>query len=159
VRPPYGLLLNTFPRTVKRAACICTILASCLLAATLSACGSASSTISPHTGDAFFAEAFAAHAGGLECEGRGTVARLLPDDTGGDRHQRFIVTLSSGQTLLIAHNINVASPVEGLEVGDSVSFKGEYEWNVYGGLVHWTHRDPGGSHVAGWVELEGNTFQ
>jgi hypothetical protein len=109
--------------------------------------------------DAVFARAFADHANGLEVEGRGTVQRLLADDTTGERHQRFIVQLASGQTLLIAHNIDVAARVAGLQVGDTVSFKGEYEWNGQGGLVHWTHRDPGGSHPAGWIEDRGKTYQ
>ena len=106
----------------------------------------------PSSGDAVFAEAFAAHSSGLEVTGEGTVTRLLPDDTDGGRHQRFIVELASGQTLLIAHNIDVAARVNGLQVGDSVSFKGEYEWNDQGGLVHWTHRDSSGAHDDGWIE-------
>ena len=50
----------------------------------------------------------------LEVEGRGHVVRVLADDRQGARHQRFIVRLASGQTLLIAHNIDVAPRVQGL---------------------------------------------
>ena len=111
------------------------------------------------SGDAVLAQAFAAHAEGVEVEGTGIVARLLADDTEGDQHQRFIVELASGQTLLIAHNIDVAPRVEPLEVGDTVSFKGEYVWNDEGGVIHWTHHDPDGMHEAGWIEHEGRTYQ
>jgi len=92
-------------------------------------------------------------------EGSGTVTRVLSDDNEGSPHQRFIVTLPSGQTLLISHNIDLAHRVEGLSVGDSVSFKGEYEWNDKGGVVHWTHRDPEGRHEAGWIRHGGNTYE
>lgn len=54
--------------------------------------------------------------------------RVLADDLDGSRHQRFIVELSSGQTLLISHNIDVAPRIDGLNVGDSVRFNGEYVW-------------------------------
>jgi ABC-type glycerol-3-phosphate transport system substrate-binding protein len=109
--------------------------------------------------DAVFARAFEDMAEGLEVEGTGTVESVLEDDTEGSRHQRFIVRLGSGQTLLVAHNIDIAPRVRGLEVGDTVSFKGEYEWNEQGGVVHWTHHDPDGSHPAGWIEHEGRRYQ
>lgn len=109
--------------------------------------------------DADFARAFADRAGGLELEGQGTVSKLLADDTDGDRHQRFVVRLDSGQTLLVAHNIDVAPRVSALRLGDTVSFKGEYEWNEQGGIMHWTHHDPTGNHAAGWIRHEGRTYQ
>lgn len=91
--------------------------------------------------------------------GKGTVLRLLSDDTDGDRHQRFLVELSSGQTLLLVHNIDIAPRVEPLEVGDTVEFFGEYVWNDQGGLIHWTHHDPDGSHADGYIKVNGKTFQ
>jgi hypothetical protein len=111
------------------------------------------------SGDAVFAEAFAEQRSGLLVQGRGTVERLLADDTDGDRHQRFVVRLASGQTLLIVHNLDVAPRVEELQVGGPVAFKGEYEWNGQGGLVHWTHHDPDGSHAPGWIEFRGKKYQ
>ncbi|MGD8325140.1 MAG: DUF3465 domain-containing protein [Gammaproteobacteria bacterium] len=89
----------------------------------------------------------------------GTVARVLPDDENGDRHQRFVLELESGQTLLIAHNIDLAPRIDSLRPGDYVSFYGEYEWNEQGGVIHWTHADPTGRHVAGWLEHEGTRYQ
>jgi hypothetical protein len=46
-----------------------------------------------------------------------------------------------------------------LEVGDRVEFSGEYEWNERGGVIHWTHRDPAGQHVDGWIRHDGHTYQ
>jgi len=103
--------------------------------------------------------AFASGASGTQVESEGTVIRLLSDDLNGSRHQRFIVELSSGQTLLVTHNIDLAPRIDGLDVGDSVRFSGEYVWNERGGVIHWTHRDPRGRHVAGWLVHNGRTYQ
>jgi len=73
--------------------------------------------------------AFASGASDVQVEGEGKVIRVLADDLDYSRHQRFIVQLASGQTLLITHNINIAPRIDGLEVGDSVRFNGEYVWN------------------------------
>lgn len=75
------------------------------------------------------------------------------------RHQRFILTLSSGQTLLVAHNIDLAPRLASLKSGDSVAFNGVYEWNAKGGVIHWTHRDRSGRHQAGWLKHAGQTYQ
>lgn len=96
---------------------------------------------------------------GSQITGEGRVSKLLADDNDGSRHQRFIVTLSSGQTLLIAHNIDLAPRINGLQTGDSISFKGQYEANSKGGVVHWTHRDPAGRHEPGWLQHAGQTYQ
>jgi hypothetical protein len=82
----------------------------------------------------------------------GSVEVLLRDDLDGDRHQRFIIRLASGQTVLVVHNIDIAPRVANLAVGDRVTIAGEYEWNDRGGLIHWTHRDPRSSHADGWIE-------
>jgi hypothetical protein len=103
--------------------------------------------------------AFASRASYIQVEGEGAVTRVLPDDLSGLRHQRFIVQLALGQTVLIAHNIDVAPRIDGLAVGDSVRFNGEYVWNEKGGVVHWTHHDPQGRHVAGWVIHNGKTYK
>ena len=103
--------------------------------------------------------AFASRASDVQVEGEGKVIRVLADDLDGSRHQRFIVQLASGQTLLITHNIDIAPRITGLKVGDSVSFNGEYVWNEKGGVIHWTHHDPQGRHLAGWVIHDGKTYK
>lgn len=86
------------------------------------------------------------------------VTRLLSDDLSGDPHQRFIVQLQNQQTLLVAHNIDLAPRVP-LQVQDSVQIFGEYEWNAEGGVVHWTHQDPNQQHVDGWIQHLGIVYQ
>lgn len=95
----------------------------------------------------------------LQVQGAGQVSRVLPDDNKGSRHQRFILQLSTGQTILIAHNIDLAQRIDGLQEGDTVEFFGEYEWNDKGGVVHWTHHDPGGRHTDGWLKHNGTIYQ
>ena len=102
---------------------------------------------------------FSVQQSGALVTGAGQVSRILGDDSIGERHQRFILRLPSGQTVLIAHNIDIAPRVEGLNVGDTVSFHGEFEWNDKGGVVHWTHHDPQGSHESGWLKHAGRTYQ
>lgn len=95
----------------------------------------------------------------VQVQGAGVVDKILSDDNQGSRHQRFIVRMVSGQTVLIAHNIDIAPRVRPLAVGDEVQFNGEYDWNDKGGLVHWTHRDPQGRHEGGWIKRAGKIFQ
>ena len=101
----------------------------------------------------------AARRSDTQVQGSGTVTRVLSDDNDGSRHQRFILRLASGESLLVAHNIDLAPRVTGLKVGDTVSFNGEYEWNDRGGVIHWTHDDPRGSHVDGWLEHNGRRYK
>lgn len=109
--------------------------------------------------DSTLANAFANQTSNVQVEGRGAVVKVLPDDNDGSRHQRFIVRLASGQTILVAHNIDLGARISSLKDGDDVTFSGEYEWSPKGGIVHWTHRDPDGRHQAGWIEHNGQVFQ
>jgi len=103
--------------------------------------------------------AYKNHQSNVQVKGSGTIIRLLKDDNKGSRHQKFILKLSSGQTVLIAHNIDLAPRINSISKGDTVQFYGEYEWNKKGGVVHWTHRDPNGRHVGGWLKHNGSTYQ
>jgi len=40
----------------------------------------------------------------------------------GDRHQRFIIRVDSRQTVLVAHNIDIAKRIDELKKGDVVIF-------------------------------------
>ncbi len=95
----------------------------------------------------------------LQIEGEGTVIKLLADDNRGSRHQRFILRLPTGLTLLVAHNIDLAPKIAGLKVGDNVAFAGEYKWSDKGGTLHWTHHDPQRRHGDGWLRHEGRIYQ
>jgi hypothetical protein len=105
------------------------------------------------------ASAFREQKSGVQVTGEGVVAKMLSDDNDGDRHQRFILSLASGQSVLVAHNIDVAPRLTTLDKGDSVAFNGVYEWNAKGGLIHWTHHDPNGQHQSGWLKHNGETYR
>ncbi|MEO0998769.1 MAG: DUF3465 domain-containing protein, partial [Pseudomonadota bacterium] len=77
-------------------------------------------------GSEALASAFARRANDEWVEARVTVVRLLADDNDGSRHQRFVAASAGGQTVLVAHNIDLAERVP-LAVGDSVYLRGQYE--------------------------------
>lgn len=95
----------------------------------------------------------------IQVSGSGKIKKILPDDNEGSRHQKFIIELGSGQTILISHNIDIAKKINSLQIGDEIEFYGEYEWNSKGGVVHWTHHDPNGSHEDGWLKHGGRIYQ
>ncbi len=109
--------------------------------------------------DSVLGQAFESNRSDIQVKGSGTVIRLLPDDTQGSKHQKFILRLQSKQTILVSHNIDLAPRISSLNVGDTVQFYGEYEWNKKGGVVHWTHKDPNGRHVHGWLKHNGRLYQ
>lgn len=95
----------------------------------------------------------------LWISGSGEIIKLLPDDNKGSRHQRFLIKVNPTQTILIAHNIDLADRVANLQLGDMIQFYGEYEWNEKGGVVHWTHHDPAGKKSGGWIKYHNITYQ
>ncbi len=95
----------------------------------------------------------------FQIQDSGTVIKNLPDDLKGSRHQKFILKNKTGETVLVAHNIDLAPKIKSLKEGDRVDFYGEYEWNPRGGVVHWTHHDPKGRHISGWLKHKGKTYQ
>ncbi|PIE25517.1 MAG: hypothetical protein CSA62_01015 [Planctomycetota bacterium] len=110
-------------------------------------------------GAAAIERAFARRQSDLIVEVEARVKHVLPDDNDGSRHQRFILTLPGGRTVLVAHNIDLAPRVPGLSKGDRVVVRGEYEWSEKGGVLHWTHHDPRGRHPEGWIEHEGKRYR
>ncbi|OYW39938.1 MAG: hypothetical protein B7Z35_02525 [Hydrogenophilales bacterium 12-61-10] len=111
------------------------------------------------SGNTAIDEAFSSRRGNQQVEGQGAVVKLLADDNNGSRHQRFIVRLESGLTVLIAHNIDLAPRVDALRAGDVIAFSGEYEWTSKGGVIHWTHHDPQVRHPDGWLRHAGRLYQ
>ena len=109
--------------------------------------------------DSLLRSAYENHQSDLQVRGSGKVIRILPDDNYGSRHQKFILELGSKQTLLVAHNIDLAPRISNLRVGDYIEFYGEYEWNNKGGVLHWTHRDPRNNHAHGWLKHNGQVYE
>lgn len=107
----------------------------------------------PAHGGTAVTDLFRSRRSNVEVETGARVVRLLPDDREGSPHQRFLVRVAGGTTVLVAHNVDLAPRVS-LMPGDSVELRGEYEWNDKGGVIHWTHPDPAGRHEAGWIRRE-----
>ena len=86
--------------------------------------------------------------------------RGLTDETSETgTHQRLILDLDgSTQTLLVTNNVSIGKRVPAA-VGDHLLVHGEYVWNEQGGLVHFTHHDPQGSHEGGWIDRLGVRYQ
>lgn len=95
----------------------------------------------------------------IQVEGDGTVKAILRDDLKGSRHQKFILTLPTGITVLVSHNIDLAPRIDTIKIGDQVAFYGEYEWNEKGGVIHWTHHDPKNKHIGGWLKHNGRVYR
>lgn len=91
-------------------------------------------------------------------EATGLVKKLLTDDTSASCHQRFILDRRNGQTLLVAHNTDLAARVP-LGLGDRIRVRGMYEWNELGGLVHWTHFDPMGIEEGGFIQYRTKLYR
>jgi len=114
-------------------------------------------SVSPADAGAVHA-AFAAHRSGVWLETQGTVQRILPDDNEGSRHQRFILDVGNGRTVMVAHNIDLADRVP-VGVGDTLVLRGRYEWNERGGVIHWTHHDPQGRNDGGWIRKSATLYR
>jgi hypothetical protein len=128
--------------------------AAAILAAWLAACGG-----SAQPDDAAIVSDFQNHRSNVEVTADGTVVRVLPDRSSATGvHEQFIVKLSSGDiTIEVEHNISIAARVP-VGLGDHVIVHGEYVWNAQGGLIHFTHHDPRGTHEGGYIQDNGKTY-
>lgn len=114
--------------------------------------------IAPEGGDREIAGAFKSRRSGFPVGSHGRLVRIMDDDREGVPHQRFILEPRTGQIVLVSHNLNLAERVP-LSVGDDVEFHGMDEWNVRGGIIHWTHDDPAARRAGGWLRHEGFLFR
>jgi hypothetical protein len=128
--------------------------AAVLIAAWLVACGG-----SAQADDAAIVADFQSHRSNVEVTADGTVVRLLPDRTSSTgTHEQFIIKLASQDlTVEIEHNFSIAARVPVAE-GDHVIVHGEYIWTAKGGLIHFTHHDPQGTHEGGYIVDNGKTY-
>jgi len=104
-------------------------------------------------------QAYQQQSSNVQVQAQGVVKAILPDDNQGSRHQKMILKLNNGLTILIAHNIDLAPRIDGLRKGEIVEFYGEYEYSQKGGVIHWTHHDPQGKHINGWLKYQGKMYQ
>jgi hypothetical protein len=120
----------------------------------LAACGA-----SAQPDDAAIVNDFHNHQSNVEVTADATVVRLLADRTSSTgTHEQFIIKLASGDlTIEVEHNISIAARVP-VKEGDHVIVHGEYVWNAQGGLIHFTHHDPQGTHEGGYIQDGGMTY-
>ena len=117
------------------------------------------SNLKMHADDKKKKKAFQQRISDLQVHSAGQVQAVLPDDQQGSAHQKFILKLSTQQTVLVAHNIDLSARLQNLKQGDTVEFYGEYEYSPQGGVIHWTHHDPQKKHVDGWLKYNGQIYQ
>jgi hypothetical protein len=74
-------------------------------------------------------------------------------------HEGFLLKLDGDcdLTLKVETNVSITGPVP-IHRGEIVIVKGEYVYDPLGGILHWTHHDPEGRHVAGYVVSDGKTY-
>jgi len=53
----------------------------------------------------------------IQVQAQGIVKAVLPDDNQGSKHQKMILKLENGLTVLIAHNIDLAPRIDELKKG------------------------------------------
>lgn len=119
---------------------------------------SQSEAASSNAGDLEIVNAQNDHAQNVMVTITAVVKKLLPDDRDGSPHQRFLLGLSNGTTVLVAHNISLA-PYVPLREGDWVTISGEYIWNEKGGVLHYTHHTTNRKHRGGYIEYNRQTYQ
>jgi len=86
------------------------------------------------------------------------VKKMLKYDDRGLPHEKFLLLLSNGTTILVAHNTKMA-PYVPLQPGDLVTVSGEYIWNAKGGLIHWTHHSDTPNHKGGYIDFNGRRYE
>ena len=104
-------------------------------------------------------QAFIDQRSNIQVQSSGRVKAILRDDNEGSRHQKFILELKHGLTVLVAHNIDLSPRLKKKKKGEIVEFYGEYEYSHQGGVLHWTHHDPQKKHADGGLKYKGRTDQ
>lgn len=102
-------------------------------------------------------DAYRYHQTGMMAEVTGTVARVLLDDKGDPRHQKFIIRMPNGQSLLVLHD-QVSGDRVPVKVDDTVLVRGEYQWTETGGTLRFTQRDYSPRRMHGWIEHQGRRY-
>lgn len=83
-----------------------------------------------------------------------TVVEILPDDTQGLPHQKWVVQLSSGAKVNAVYNSDMGARIP-VKIGAKMALGGEFKMTNIGPLIHWLHYDPRGQRPDGYVEMNG----
>jgi len=106
--------------------------------------------------------AFAAQRSRVEVTASGSVTRVLGTRQGpSGNHEGFLVRLSGPAanplTIRVEDNVDITGPIP-IAPGDRVEVRGEYIYAADGGLIHFTHHNPRGSHPGGYVRVGDKVF-
>jgi hypothetical protein len=104
---------------------------------------------------------YASGSSGVEVIAQGTVLGVLGTNEGpSGEHEGFLLGLKQDCDLMlrVETNVDITGPVP-VQDGQVVTVKGQFEDDAEGGVIHWTHHDPSGRHVAGYVEIAGKLYQ
>lgn len=95
-------------------------------------------------------------ASAVEVTASGSVARLLGNYTSRTgTHEGFLLT-SGDLKIRVENNTTITGHIP-LSKGEAVSLQGQYECND--GVIHWTHHDPRGRHIGGFIEAGGKIYR
>lgn len=92
----------------------------------------------------------------MEAHLTGNVARVLGIRPGVSGSHEGFIFVTAGRPLKVEDNVDITGVIP-LRAGDPVELLGQYECND--GVIHWTHRDPRGRHVGGYIRVHGQTYQ
>ncbi|HEV3152526.1 MAG TPA: DUF3465 domain-containing protein [Candidatus Baltobacteraceae bacterium] len=97
-----------------------------------------------------------------EIRDSGTVVRVLGY---GGSHEGFLlmIPLAAGngsdrvlRAFRVEDNTDITGPIP-LHAGERIAFQGQFECSD--DAIHWTHRDPAGRHIDGYIEADGKTYR
>lgn len=98
--------------------------------------------------------AYDARTSNIMVETEARVVLLLPDIEDVGKYQEFKIELENGHVVRVLHDLDQADRVP-VAVSSKIRLRGEYDWSVDGGVIHWTHDDPEGQREGGWIEYLG----
>lgn len=85
-----------------------------------------------------------------------SVVRVLGEREGrSGEHEGFIIR-ANGRTFKVEDNVGITGPIP-LRRGDALSLLGQLECDDY--VIHWTHHDPRGRHMPGYVKVNGRVYE
>jgi len=95
-------------------------------------------------------------ASSAEVVASGTVAKLLGTHTSATGEHEGFAMRYKAMTVRVEDNVRITGPIP-LTKGEAISLQGVYECND--GVIHWTHHDPRGRHMGGYIQAGGKTYR
>lgn len=86
------------------------------------------------------------------------IKKMLREEDYREPHQRFLLILSNGTTVLVANDLQYGTYAP-VQAGNVVRIHGEYIWNERGGVLHWTHKSDEPRHESGYIDFNGMRYQ